>query len=153
MLATKIQDKKNEEGFTLIELLVVVLIIGILAAIAIPAFLSQRERAWESELTSTIRNAALEVEADAVGAGGNYLEVGTDGTEPTSLAYATAFINTLQGGATPVSIALSSFEANRFYICGQSSQLTGTSTVSVTYSSTGGGVSLADGVCAAPTGW
>ena len=74
MLATKIEEKKSEEGFTLIELLVVVLIIGILAAIAIPAFLSQRERAWESELTSNVRNMALEIEAEAVQTGGTYAD-------------------------------------------------------------------------------
>jgi type IV pilus assembly protein PilA len=63
VLSTWIQSKKDEDGFTLIELLVVVIIIGILAAIAIPTFLSQRESAWNSSLQSDLRNAAVDMEA------------------------------------------------------------------------------------------
>lgn len=46
-------------GFTLIELLVVIIIIGILAAIAIPVFLAQRNKAYDAQVRSTMHNALL----------------------------------------------------------------------------------------------
>ena len=54
--------EEREGGFTLIELLVVILIIGILAAIAIPMFLNQRKSAVDASVQSDLKNAATIVE-------------------------------------------------------------------------------------------
>jgi prepilin-type N-terminal cleavage/methylation domain-containing protein len=87
--------QKQDEGFTLIELLVVMIIIGILASIAIPVFLSQRAKAHDASTKSDVSNVAKEIATYYVDGGTGLtldldVEPGravlTDGTWRTSVA-------------------------------------------------------------------
>jgi prepilin-type N-terminal cleavage/methylation domain-containing protein len=60
----------TEDGFTLVELLVVVVIVAILAGLAIPTFLQQRERAWESAVRAELRSAIVALESHRAELGG-----------------------------------------------------------------------------------
>jgi type IV pilus assembly protein PilA len=63
---------REESGFTLIELLVVMLILGILAAIAIPAFLNQRGKGQDAEAKAEVRTMETAAETFATDNNGNY---------------------------------------------------------------------------------
>ena len=88
------QRSKDEGGFTLIELLVVILIIGILAAIAIPSFLSQKSKATDSSAKELARTAQTTAETYATDHNGSYT-----GISPAVLKEYEATIQTAAGNA------------------------------------------------------
>jgi type IV pilus assembly protein PilA len=88
------QRAKDQRGFTLIELLVVILIIGILAAIAIPSFLNQKSKASDASAKELAHTAQVAIETCATDNNGNY---SPNCASPTALAGYEATIQTSAG--------------------------------------------------------
>ena len=136
----KALEEKDEKGFTLIELLVVIIIIGILAAIAIPIFLNQKKKAVDASIKSDLHQVANEEES--------YF---TDNTEYTSTA---ANLHVKYSGDNKVSVVLTT---NKDAYCLKGSSTKGTADGSATggffwYDSANGGLSSTPGT-SAPTGF
>src|SRR5262244_3926959 len=105
----------NRRGFTLIELLIVVVIIGILAAIAIPKFANTKEKAYIASMKSDLRNLVTAEEAyfadsvkytTTVGAGGVVFNVTTGNNNPTLALTADGWTGTISNLNTTKTCAI-----------------------------------------------
>ena len=111
---------EEEKGFTLIELLVVILIIGILAAIAIPTFLNQKSKATDASAESLARNAATAMETYATNNNGGYGSSNASILNSITPALNTtttngqAYLSSAGGDATSYTVVATSPSGNTF---------------------------------------
>jgi type IV pilus assembly protein PilA len=145
----KIQEE-NEGGFTLIELLVVMIIIGILAAIAIPVFLSQKDKAKQSSVKADVHTLATDVETaltDGVPSGFTLAADGTITYNPSGVTAAAANRQTITDRLSPNNTASGWLNTSGTYCVQVTNSAVSTGG---TYNITGG--QLSAGACPAVSG-
>jgi type IV pilus assembly protein PilA len=119
MLSKLRRRAEAEQGFTLIELLVVILIIGILAAIAIPSFINQRSKAQDASTKSAARTAQTAIETYATDNNGDWTgatETKLNAIEPTIALSGNNAVVVDSASSTGYKLHSTSSNGDAFYI-------------------------------------
>ncbi len=144
MLARIRKARENDEGgFTLIELLVVMIIIGILAAIAIPAFLNQKQKARDTSAKSDVTTIGKELAAYYVDGSGTLTVTGDASAAPANWSIAQGVTPVASGKLSSGNVVTSGTISSADVFCVSVKNAPSTSAKAYKYDQNG----LAEGAC------